>query len=63
MKDYKDIKTFDELLDHEYGPIGTEPQNRVDFFINQLRTLTTTRHKAGFRATPSAVQRIKFSVP
>jgi hypothetical protein len=27
MKDYKDITTFDELLDHEYGPIGTEHRN------------------------------------
>jgi DNA-binding XRE family transcriptional regulator len=27
MKKNKDITTFDELLDHEYGPIGTERRN------------------------------------
>jgi hypothetical protein len=27
MKKNKDITTFDELLDHEYGPIGTESRN------------------------------------
>jgi DNA-binding XRE family transcriptional regulator len=30
MTDYKDIKTFDELIDHEYGPIGTESRNEYE---------------------------------
>ena len=30
MKKYKDITTFDELLDHEYGPIGTERRNEFE---------------------------------
>jgi HTH-type transcriptional regulator / antitoxin HipB len=30
MKKYQDITTFDELLDHEYGPIGTERRNEFE---------------------------------
>jgi DNA-binding XRE family transcriptional regulator len=30
MTDYKNIKTFDELLDNEYGPIGTESRNEYE---------------------------------
>jgi HTH-type transcriptional regulator / antitoxin HipB len=27
MKDYKGVKTFDELLEKEYGKVGTESRN------------------------------------
>lgn len=27
MKDYKDIQTFDELIEKEYGKIGSESRN------------------------------------
>jgi DNA-binding XRE family transcriptional regulator len=30
MTDYKNIKTFDELLDREYGPIGAESRNEYE---------------------------------
>lgn len=30
MKDYKNIKTFDELIELEHGKVGTESRNRYD---------------------------------
>jgi HTH-type transcriptional regulator / antitoxin HipB len=30
MKDYKGIKTFDELIEKEYGKIGTENRNEYE---------------------------------
>ncbi|TNE82462.1 MAG: XRE family transcriptional regulator [Bacteroidetes bacterium] len=30
MKDYKDIKTFDELIEAEHGKIGSETRNKYD---------------------------------
>jgi len=30
MKDYKNIKTFDELIELEHGKIGTESRNRYE---------------------------------
>jgi DNA-binding XRE family transcriptional regulator len=30
MSDYKGIKTFDELLEREYGPIGSESRNKFE---------------------------------
>lgn len=30
MKDYKDIRTFDELIEKEYGKIGTEDRNNYE---------------------------------
>lgn len=30
MKDYKNIKTFDELIEPEHGKIGTESRNRYE---------------------------------
>ena len=30
MKDYKNIKTFDELIELEYGKIGTESRNKYE---------------------------------
>lgn len=27
MTDYKGVKTFDELIEREYGKLGTEPRN------------------------------------
>ncbi len=30
MKDYKDIKTFDELIELEHGKIGTESRNKYE---------------------------------
>lgn len=41
MKDYKDIKTFEELLDHEYGEIGSDARNEYEeksqmFIISEM---------------------------
>lgn len=30
MKDYKNIKTFDELIELEHGKIGTESRNKYE---------------------------------
>lgn len=30
MKDYKNVKTFDELVDLEHGKIGTETRNKYE---------------------------------
>ena len=30
MKKYKDIKTFDELIELEHGKIGTESRNKYE---------------------------------
>ncbi|MFZ4544708.1 MAG: helix-turn-helix domain-containing protein [Saprospiraceae bacterium] len=30
MKDYKNIKTFDELIEVEHGKIGTESRNKFE---------------------------------
>jgi len=30
MKDYKEIKTFDELIEKEYGKVGTESRNEYE---------------------------------
>ena len=30
MKDYKGVKTFDELIEKEYGKIGTESRNEYE---------------------------------
>ncbi len=30
MKDYKNIKTFDQLIELEYGKIGTESRNKYE---------------------------------
>lgn len=30
MKDYNDIKTFDELIEYEHGKIGTESRNEYE---------------------------------
>ena len=30
MTDYNEINTFDELLDHEHGKIGTESRNEFE---------------------------------
>jgi DNA-binding XRE family transcriptional regulator len=40
-KDYKDIKTFDELLDYEYGEIGSDARNEYEeksqmFIISEM---------------------------
>ena len=41
MTNYKEITTFDELLDHEYGPIGNERRNEFEekaqmFIISEM---------------------------
>ena len=41
MKDYKDIKTFDELIDFEHGKIGSESRNDYEeksqmFIISEM---------------------------
>lgn len=41
MKDYKNIKTFDELIELEHGKIGTESRNNYDigaemFIISEM---------------------------
>ncbi len=40
-KEYKDIKTFDELLDYEYGEIGSDARNEYEeksqmFIISEM---------------------------
>jgi DNA-binding XRE family transcriptional regulator len=30
MTDYKGIKTFDELIEREHGPIGTDSRNKYE---------------------------------
>ena len=30
MTDYKGIETFDELIEREHGPIGTDSRNKYD---------------------------------
>ena len=41
MKDYKDIKSFDELIDFEHGKIGTDSRNQYEegaqmFIISEM---------------------------
>ena len=41
MKDYKNIRTFDELIELEYGKIGTESRNQYEegaqlFIISEM---------------------------
>lgn len=41
MKDYKNIKTFDELIEFEHGKIGTEGRNKYEegaqmFIISEM---------------------------
>lgn len=41
MKDYTKIKTFDELVEHEHGKIGTESRNEYEekaqmFIISEM---------------------------
>ena len=49
MKDYKNIRNFDELLDVEYGKIGTDSRNEYDeqaqmFIVGEM--LKEARHEA-----------------
>jgi DNA-binding XRE family transcriptional regulator len=49
MKDYKGVKTFDELIEKEYGKIGTESRNKYEekaqmFIISEM--LKEARHQA-----------------
>lgn len=49
MKDYKHIKTFDELIDLEHGKIGTESRNKYEegalmFIVSEM--LKTARKEA-----------------
>ena len=49
MKDYRDIRTFDELIELEYGKIGTESRNKYEegaqmFIISEM--LKTARKEA-----------------
>ncbi len=41
MKDYKNIKTFDELIELEHGKVGTESRNKYEesaqmFIISEM---------------------------
>jgi len=41
MKEYKNIKTFEELIEHEHGRIGTESRNKYEenaqmFIISEM---------------------------
>ena len=41
MKEYKDIKTFDELIEFEHGKVGTESRNKYEesaqmFIISEM---------------------------
>ncbi len=49
MKDYKNIKTFDELIELEHGKIGTECRNKYEegaqiFIVSEM--LKTARKEA-----------------
>ena len=49
MKDYTNIRNFDELLDREYGKIGTDSRNKYDeraqmFIVSEM--LKEARHEA-----------------
>lgn len=49
MEKYKDIKTFDELIELEHGKIGTESRNKYEenaqmFIISEM--LKTARKEA-----------------
>lgn len=49
MKDYKNIKTFDELIEIEHGKIGTESRNKYEegaqmFIVSEM--LKTARKEA-----------------
>lgn len=49
MKDYKNVRNFDELLDVEYGKIGTDSRNEFDeraqmFIVSEM--LKEARHEA-----------------
>ena len=49
MKDYKNIQTFDELIELEYGKIGTETRNKYEegaqmFIVSEM--LKTARKEA-----------------
>ena len=49
MKDYKNIKTFNQLIDLEHGKIGTESRNKYEkgaqmFIVSEM--LKTARKEA-----------------
>jgi len=49
MKDYKNVRNFDELLDVEYGKVGTDSRNEYDeqsqmFIVSEM--LKEARHEA-----------------
>jgi len=49
MKDYKNIKTFDELIELEHGKLGTETRNKYEenaqmFIVSEM--LKTARKEA-----------------
>ena len=49
MKDYKNIQTFDELIELEHGKIGTESRNKYEegaqmFIVSEM--LKTARKEA-----------------
>jgi len=49
MKDYTNVRNFDELLDREYGKIGTDSRNKYDeraqmFIVSEM--LKEARHEA-----------------
>ena len=49
MKDYTNVRNFDELLDREYGKIGTDSRNKYDeraqmFIVSEM--LKVARHEA-----------------
>ncbi len=49
MKDYKDIKTFDELIEKEHGSIGSDSRNEYEehaqmFIVSEM--LKTARKEA-----------------
>lgn len=50
MKDYKNIKTFDELIDLEHGKIGTESRNKYQegaqmFIVSEMLKLARKEAK------------------
>ena len=62
MKDYSKIKTLDELLDLEYGEIGTESRNEFEissklFIVSELNS--EAEHEANLQTEQLANKSLK----
>ena len=59
MKNYKGVKTFDELIEKEYGKIGTENRNEYEekaqmFIVSEM--LKEARHQANMTQEQLAIK-------